>query len=150
MTVTMVGVVGKLTLTIVDPAAQQPPATSLRFSMLGSCSQLCVTVYAHQPGALVDLDADLSYLSRAPSSGDRALVPAAVYLDRDPLPAVLTPRLAGSDELSAVNRAEGVLIGLGITPDRAPRQLRQQAASAGAQLPEYARQLLEASATKPQ
>jgi hypothetical protein len=94
-------------------------ATSLRLSLawipsLGADSR--ITFYASTPGTFVDLAADLAFVLGSES----------LRLDED-IPSVLLSDLAGVGRLSAINRAVGVLISHGHTPDSAQRELRHTA-----------------------
>jgi hypothetical protein len=98
-------------------------ATSLSLSLawvplLGIDSR--ITFYASVPGTFVDLAADLAH----------ALGSVSLRLDGD-IPVVLVSDLTGVHRLSTINEALGVLIGHGHTPDRAQRELRQMADTAG-------------------
>ena len=144
VTVTPPGATCVLTLAAVA-AADRPARTSLGFSLPqrgGHPTRL--TLYAAQPGALVDLDADLSYLLRhasdRPDGGERTATD--IRLDQD-LPApTLVPGLTGLDEQATLDRAEGALIDHGVHPDQATDQLRRRAATAGLDPHPYARRLL--------
>jgi hypothetical protein len=94
-------------------------ATSLRLSLawvpsLSADSR--ITFYASTPGTFVDLAADLAF----------ALGSESLRLDED-IPSVLVSDLAGVGRLSAINKAVGVLISHGHTPDSAQRELRHTA-----------------------
>ena len=147
MTVTMTTASGDLTLTAVGPVAQRTPRTSLRFSILRPAGgHARVVFYAHQPGALVDLDADLISLGRQPNGGASSPTAADVHLDQDLVAHALVPGVAGLEDQAVLSRAEGALIDRGAEPDQAASQLQQQAVAAGLDLHTYARQLLAARA----
>ena len=115
-----------------------------------------VIFYAGTPGALVDLAADLSYVlktsvitasassQRADSNGDGRAEPGqmhaapAIVLDADVLRSTSVSGLTGLSELSAVNRAVGILIDQGHDVDDAYDTLRQGARTAGVEVHVYA------------
>jgi hypothetical protein len=93
-------------------------ATSLRLSLawvpsLSADSR--ITFYASTPGTFVDLAADLAFA-----------LDSDIRLDED-IPPVLVSDLTGVGRLSAVNKAVGVLVGHGHTPDSAQREPRHMA-----------------------
>jgi hypothetical protein len=142
LTVTMPGSTGP-TLTAAPPPGRRV-STSLRFSLTRPDARSTrFTLYAHQPGALVDLDADLTHLGRHPDRHDqRTLTVTDIHLDHD-LPApILVTGLTGLDDQAVLHRAEGVLIERGATPDEAALQLRENATVAGLDPLPYARQVL--------
>jgi hypothetical protein len=111
-----------ITLTTVEPVEVE---TSLRLplSALGNAGLLGALVfYAGNPGAFVDLAADLSFAL--------GLGPDVVALDQDltPIsdPAGLTG-LTGLAEMSQVNQAIGILIERGHMPDSARTELHRLA-----------------------
>jgi hypothetical protein len=98
-------------ITTIDESAHARIRTSLRFPLLDGSGHDApigaLLVFASQPGALVDLAADLTWLTGRPLGDAR--------LDED-----LDARLAQPPELSlallsTVNQAVGVLIGGGLT-----------------------------------
>jgi hypothetical protein len=125
--------------------------------------------YAATLGAFVDLAADLGHALHAPAlsadSPDRAEGPGggrppsdgqhdepehgeladerAIVLDADLPPHTLVARLTGLDEISAINRAVGMLIEQGHHPDEAHATLRRHAVAAGVAPHIYAAQLLQ-------
>lgn len=109
-----------------------------------------LTLYAGRPGALVDLAADLSYALVPGRSGQPEPKPAGrlgsvareVVLDQHLTPRSLTAGVTGSHEASTVNRAVGLLIGRGQTPEEAHRDLANQAAFAGVSVVAWSAQLL--------
>lgn len=138
---------GTVTLTAVGAGADRPAITSLGFSVLHRGTRpVRLTLYAHQAGALVDLDADLAYVSRPGHQPNPGAAPTVVdvRLDHD-LPApTLAPGLIGWEGRSPLDRAEGVLIDQGVHPDNAASQLRLRATAAGLDLHAYAHQVLAA------
>lgn len=90
-----------------------------------------VTFFATNAGAFVDLAADL----------DHALGGAFAVLDDDLAAAHLPPGIHGLDDMSAVNRAIGYLIGGGWTPAEAEAELDRRAAHAGLSRPAAARRV---------
>jgi hypothetical protein len=120
-----------------------------------------VTFYAGTPGSLVDLAADLSYALKASVTtvhpdgdhdaldGDgQAVVPPPraphlrLLLDADLPPKVEVSGLTGLAELSAINRAVGILIDRGHTPDDAYDILRRAAAAVGKETHVFAARIL--------
>jgi hypothetical protein len=104
-----------------------------------------VVFYASTPGAFVDLAADLSYAfdQRTPGQdGDHPAWPL-IRLDADLPPDGPTFSLSGVAELSAINRAVGVLIDQGHHPDDAYEILRGHAARAGLDPYAWAARLLQ-------
>jgi hypothetical protein len=109
-----------VSVTSAEPGNTSDIATSLRLSLawipsLGADSR--ITFYASTPGTFVDLAADLSFA-----------LDSDIRLDED-IPPVLVSDLTGVGKLSAINKAVGVLINHGHTPDSAQRELRHTAAS---------------------
>jgi hypothetical protein len=100
---------------------------SLTSGLAEGSSLVC---YATAPGAFVDLAADLGYALSA-SDGE-------VLLDQHLTPASTRSGIAGVEELSLVNRALGVLIGRGLTPEDAHDQLRRRADATGLQVVQVA------------
>lgn len=112
-----------------------------------------VVFYAARPGAFVDLAADLGYVmetsvatvgpdrDRADSDLEGPMAPRLI-LDADLPPRVDASGLTGLCELSAVNRAVGVLIERGHDPGDAYDSLRQAAAEAGVEVHVYAARML--------
>ncbi|MET0692860.1 MAG: hypothetical protein ABWX96_17150 [Propionibacteriaceae bacterium] len=128
-----------VTLTSVEDDREFPPiGSSLRLPVeltatIASGSELIL--YAGTPGAFVDLAADLSYaLSR--SSADE------IQLDQHLRPISNRSGLSGVEELSMINRALGILMGAGRTPEEARVQLERQAASSGLEVAQVAAYLV--------
>jgi hypothetical protein len=108
-----------VTGTSAEPGNTSDIATSLRLSLawvpsLSADSR--ITFYASTPGTFVDLAADLAF----------ALHSHSIRLDED-IPSALVSDLTGAGRLSAINKAVGVLISHGHTPDSAQRELRHTA-----------------------
>ena len=96
--------------------------TSLMLALNHDGAGARVVLYAGTPGAFVDLAADLSWLARRTLAGcefDQHLVLPAVASTATPLRSA-----------SAINQAIGVLIGAGLTPEAAHRELEVRAATA--------------------
>jgi hypothetical protein len=113
--------------TIEDRAHAAQIRTSLRFPLLDGdrpeATAGVLLVYAAQPGALVDLAADLTWLTGRPLGDAR--------LDEDlDGPAVQSPESSLS-RLSTVNQAVGVLIGCGLTQQEALADLDARASATG-------------------
>ena len=107
-----------VSVTSAEPGNTSDIATSLRLSLawvpsLSADSQ--ITFYASVPGTFVDLAADLAFA-----------LDSDIRLDED-IPSVLVSDLTGVGRLSSVNKAVGVLVGHGHTPDSARRELRHVA-----------------------
>jgi len=112
-----------------------------------------VIFYAQTPGAFVDLAADLGYAMKtsvatvghnrdhADSNIEGPTAPRLV-LDADLPPHIEASGLTGLAELSAVNRAVGMLIERGHDPGDAYDSLRQAAAEAGVEVHVYAARIL--------
>lgn len=146
-----------VTLTAFPGIDGMRPATSLRvvLSALGSGFDPGseIVLYAYTPGAFTDLAADLDYLQREgrtsdpgrpapPLDPDRGGRRPVLALDAD-LPAVtVVSGVSGLAEYSAINRAVGVLMWRGQTPDQALGTLRRDARAAGLPLPGYVARLL--------
>jgi hypothetical protein len=109
-----------VSVTSAEPGNTKDIATSLCLSLawipsLSADSR--ITFYASTPGTFVDLAADLSFA-----------LDSDIRLDED-IPPVLASDLTGVGRLSAVNKAVGVLVDHGHTPDSARHELRHTAAS---------------------
>jgi hypothetical protein len=110
-----------VSVTSAKPGDTSDIATSLRLSLAWVPSlspDSRITYYAATPGTFVDLAADMSF----------ALGNDSLRLDED-IPSALVSGLTGVGKLSAVNKAVGVLIDHGHTPDSAQHELRHTAAS---------------------
>jgi hypothetical protein len=107
-----------VSVTSAKPGNISDIATSLRLSLawvptLSADSR--ITFYASVPGTFVDLAADLAFA-----------LDSDIRLDED-IPSALVSDLTGVGKLSAINKALGVLVGHGHTPDSAQRELRHMA-----------------------
>jgi hypothetical protein len=108
-----------VTVISAEPGNTSDIATSLRLSLAWVPSLSAdsgITFYASTPGTFVDLAADLSF----------ALHSHSIRLDQD-IPLALLSGLTGAGKLSAINKAVGVLINHGHTPDSAQHELRHMA-----------------------
>ncbi len=119
-----------IALTLADGSL--PPVTTLRLQLWwlstdqGASS---ITFFAAVPGAFVDLAADLSYGLRLPEG--------VITLDqssRAVLSEVLASGLSGLSDLTALNRAIGMLLEHGYTEVRARAELNRRAAASGRSL----------------
>ena len=124
MTLQMDGV--PVTLTAIDEDLALLTGASLAFPLVlppGAGTGAHVVFYARNPGAFVDLAADIQRLQG---------LKGRIVLD-DPLPSVSQrpPRsgITGLTELSDINLAIGVLISLGHTPAEARAELHRRAAA---------------------
>lgn len=107
-----------VTVISAEPGNTSDIATSLRLSLawvpsLSADSR--ITFYASVPGTFVDLAADLGFALHSD-----------IRLDED-IPSALVSDLTGVGKLSAINKAVGVLINHGHTPDSARHELRHMA-----------------------
>jgi hypothetical protein len=112
----------RVTLTSVDEDSDLLPiASSLRvpLGVAGSTTGPDLVLYATTAGAFVDLAADLTYALAAS--------PTELRVDQDLAPASTRSGLSGVAELSMINRAIGVLMGRGLSPEEARARLEQQA-----------------------
>ncbi len=131
----------------------------LPFAVLGAgfSTDSQVVFYAGTPGAFVDLAADLGHALDVPfTHGGRPTEDGHVglgdgqphdqrhlVLDADLPPLTLVSGLTGLDDVSAINRAVGILMNQGHHPHRAHAELRRQATAAGVETPIYAARLLK-------
>jgi hypothetical protein len=126
-------------------AAEPKPATSLLIPLAagtGTRPTSTLVLYAANPGAFVDLAADLSH---ALSAGPDALVLDAHL----PAPAP-SSRLDGLDGQVLVNQAIGVLVGRGHTPEAAGEELHRLADLDHGDLHAAAAQILHSTARPPE
>ncbi len=119
-------------------------ATSLRLPLAaltrnGACGH--ITFYGGRPGSLVDLAADLSFVLGSAGSGG-AWSPVSISLDEHRQPSTVNSSLVGAEEASMVNRAIGLLIGRGRTPEEATAALVLGAQEANLSLPAFAEQTI--------
>lgn len=111
-------------------------ASSLRLPLdLASAARLGgeIVLFASTPGAFVDLAADLGYVLKA-DDGD-------IQLDQS-LPTPSRSGLFGVSKLAMVNRARGVLIGRGLTPEEAEIRLESDAVLRGVEVYQVAASVL--------
>ena len=100
-------------------------------------------LYAANPGAFVDLAADIDYLHRQGQPSDGHGPRPAVALDIDLPPITLVSGFLGLTEYETVNRAIGMLIQRGEEPAEARATLHRDARDSGLAVHLYADQLLE-------
>jgi hypothetical protein len=153
-----------VTLTdISDPDEDGSIVTSLRvpLSVLGSShdARSRVVFYASVAGSLVDLATDLGYVLKTATITDDPkpdgavrdgegqarpphVRPPVLLLDADVPPNPAVSGLTGLSEMSAVDRAVGIMIERGHHPDVAYDTLSEQAATAGVETYVYAVQVL--------
>ncbi|HEU5486279.1 MAG TPA: hypothetical protein VFU98_15320 [Microlunatus sp.] len=150
------------------PTVQGRITTSLRLPFLALSSGFDprdrMVFYATAQGAFVDLAADLSYALHTPTTyaeltPDRSAVVdgdgrtgdghqddcdrgRVIVLDADLPPDTLVTQLSGLEDVSAINRAVGMLIDAGHHPDDAHATLRRRAAAAGVAPHIYAASML--------
>ena len=113
--------------TIEDSAHAAQIRTSLRFPLDGGRAEAAaggvLLVYAGQPGALIDLAADLTWRTGRPLSD--------AHLDEDLDGPAAQSRAQSPSRLSIVNQAMGVLIAGGLTQQRALAELDARASAQG-------------------
>ena len=140
MTVTRLGIDVVITLPLVgaDPMPRATEALSSLALSLPAAGVRCVLVLqASTPGAFVLLADDLVALL---GSGRQ---PPELDAHRAPLTASTGPALAGSlAELSLLDRALGVLIGQGWSPEAAEAELHRRSTVAGLRVAAVAERLL--------
>jgi hypothetical protein len=109
-----------------DHARQDDVVSSLAIPLSDGgpdAGRVVVILYAAQPGAFVDLAADLSWLT------GRSL--ADFVLDEHLGPALEPDAAGGVQAASLVNQAIGILLARGYTPERAAQEIDARAAAAG-------------------
>lgn len=137
-----------LPITLSDFAADTDPrtiATSLRLplaALTSGGSDGHVTFFGTRRGAFVDLAADLGFVLGMVGIRSTAPVSVPISLDQDLPPMNPTASLEGAEEASTVNRAIGLLIGRGRTPDEAEVELVLGAQAAQLAVVEYAHETL--------
>lgn len=123
----MITVSGRhFTFTVLESGTESGDiVTSLRLPMppSASASVAVLTLYAGNPGAFVDLAADLAWLT------GRAL--AEFILDQHRTPPRDTDPPSGLAASSLIDQAIGVLIAYGYTPERAHREIDTRAERLG-------------------
>lgn len=113
-----------LTLAITDDGADVAASMRLTLSAVSTAEPGGVVVfYATNPGAFVDLAADVAF---ALGGGDHHVV-----LDDSLHLPTTTSGVDGLDALSTINRAVGYLIGDGHTPEEADAELTRRAQASG-------------------
>ncbi len=149
---------------VLDPDEDGSIVTSIRIplSLLGSSydSGSRVVFYASVAGSLIDLAADLGHVLKTAAitadhperdgagrdgdgqGGPARLRPPVLLLDADVPPNTVVSGLTGLSEMSAVDRAVGIMIERGHQPDVAYDELIEQAAAAGVETHVYAVQVL--------
>ncbi len=110
-----------------------------------------IVLYAGTPGAFVDLAADLRHAFKASGSTRRTPTEIdhaddgagpSIELDADLPPVSTVSGMVGLAEFSAINRAVGLLIGLGLLPEGAHEALRLGAVTADVEKHVFAALLL--------
>jgi len=136
-----------ITLTEFSVVDGERPATSLRLNLSNQGSGVDpdsqIVLYAANPGAFVDLAADIDYLHRQGHPGDGYGSRPAVALDIDLPPITLVSGFLGLTEYETVNRAIGMLIQRGQEPVEARATLHRDARASGLAVHLYADQLLD-------
>jgi hypothetical protein len=125
--------VAAVNLTLTTVPADANLQSSLRVPLgdwvdAGAGSQ--VVFYAANPGALVDLAADLGWALNSSITWEAESAGNTLVLDRDLEPTLRGPSITGLEDLAAVNQAMGVLLGNGSTPETAVTVLQLAAAAA--------------------
>ncbi len=111
-----------VTLTSMDENTFTAIASSLQLPLALTAAVATgsrLVLYAATPGAFVDLAADLSFALAAPDG--------EVAVDEDLRPCTMQSGLTGIAELSIINRAIGLLMGRGLTPEAAQSHLQRRA-----------------------
>lgn len=113
----------------------------------GGAPHVAVTLYAANPGAFVDLAADVAYTISRPLTDvaidEHLSGPDATQPSHGP---EATPGAVTVAELSIINQAIGMLIGRGDHPADAHATLTRHAATAGTTLPAAAAAILNSTA----
>lgn len=126
-----------ITLTAIDADRETAASASLQLpldELAGAGPDSVVVFYAGSPGAFVDLAVD----TRRAYGLD-----GQVVLDSHLIPATDASGVTGLDDLTAINRAVGVLIDQGHHPDEANGELLRLAENDRSRIPEAARRLLD-------
>jgi hypothetical protein len=127
----------RVTLTSVDESKLDMISSSLAVpvSMAGSVAPGAeLVLYASNPGAFVDLAADLTFALHSPSG--------EIRVDEHLDPGTIRSGLEGVEEMAMVSRATGVLIGRGLTPEEAREHLERKAQKSGLEVFQVAAYLL--------
>jgi hypothetical protein len=118
------------------------PQTSLRVPLsmwAGFDTGSEVVFYASTPGALVDLAAELGWALELNITWTGQVADQMLVVDQH---LVALPGISGLDDLTAVNRAVGVLLSRGRSPDNAVDDLKTAAGGANLSIGAAARALL--------
>lgn len=140
LTMTLLQAGRPVTVTAIDADLADAAGTSLRLPLerlAGAAPGSSVVFYAGQPGAFVDLAADTHYAYGL--DGDVVLDGHLNPLTRL---AGVHPGVNGSDEMTVINQAIGVLIARGLPPEEADDELLRRAAGHPRGLPGAAADLL--------
>lgn len=100
-----------------------------------------ITFFGGRRGSFVDLAADLTFVLGSVRP-DGAWPPVTISVDEHLQPSSTQASLVGTEEASMVNRAIGLLIGRGRTPDEAETELVVGAQDAGLSMPAFADRIL--------
>jgi hypothetical protein len=133
-----------VTVTAIDADLAATAGASLQLPLdplAGAAPGSSVVFYAGRPGAFVDLAADTRYAYGL--DGDVVL---DAHLTSLPRAAGVHPGVNGSDEMTLINQAIGVLIARGHPPEEAHDELLTRAADHGRGLSGAAEDLLTESA----
>ena len=137
LTVTIAETGDEVTVTSAEPDLRTVGASlRLPLDVVTATGPGTVTFYAAQPGAFVDLAADIRH-----AYGLNGHVVLDGHLD-EPLP-IGQAGITGLTEFIQVNQAIGVLIGQGHDPGTARTELHHRAGRAGSTLAAAARRLLD-------
>jgi hypothetical protein len=131
------------TVTAIDADLAASAGASLQLPLdplAGAAPGSSVVFYAGRPGAFVDLATDTRYAYGLESDVvlDAHLTPLSQAVRAH-------PGVYGSDEMTLINQAVGVLIGQGYFPDEAHDELLRRAAHHGCGVPGAAQDLLTAN-----
>ena len=134
-----------VTLTAINPGVRFPVGASLQLppaALTGVGLGGTMVFYARNPGAFVDLAADIDRVHGPGVVLDGHL---AELTGQPPLRSGIT----GLADLSLINQAVGVLITRGYDPGEALAELRSRAADTACGVPDVARQVLACTNTSP-
>jgi hypothetical protein len=140
LTIALPGNSEPVTLTAIAPQAASAIRTTLRLpirDLVGGQRTGTMKLYAGCPGAFAELAAETRRVF-----GQHGQVVVDADLAQPPSVAGLT----GTDDITAVNRAVGVLIAEGHTPSGAHAELSRRALRSGNDRPAAARHLLDPAA----
>ena len=143
LSITIRGGATDVIVTTVEPGAVAAASLWVPLEALADVQRgSCVVFYAGTPGSLVDLAADLGWTLRLEIVWADLPLENTLVLDRH---LVLDPdagSVSGLSELSVVDRAVGVLLARGHTPDLAVRELRTAADKSHLSVPAVAARLM--------